>query len=179
MHPELSEVRVLRKRAGLTQHELAQAAGVSQSLIAKVESGRVDPSFSVGKRIIAAVQNAGRQREGSAGELMQTAVISCKPHEPLKRVIARMKKHGISYVPVVDGKTVVGLVSERGIVAQLDALTPSTTVEEVMQDAPPVVPPQTPRAVLGQLLQHFGMLVVGERGTCTGIVTKADLLGRL
>lgn len=38
-------VREARRRAGLTQDELAAKAGTTQSAIARLESGRVDPSF--------------------------------------------------------------------------------------------------------------------------------------
>jgi transcriptional regulator with XRE-family HTH domain len=38
-------VREARRRADLSQRELAARAGVSQPLVARVESGAVDPSF--------------------------------------------------------------------------------------------------------------------------------------
>jgi transcriptional regulator with XRE-family HTH domain len=47
-------VREARKRAGLTQHELAQRAGTTQSAIARVESGRTSPSFDLVQRLLKA-----------------------------------------------------------------------------------------------------------------------------
>ncbi|MBA3251676.1 MAG: helix-turn-helix transcriptional regulator [Geodermatophilaceae bacterium] len=38
-------IREARKRAALTQRELAERAGTTQSAIARLESGRVDPGF--------------------------------------------------------------------------------------------------------------------------------------
>jgi len=38
-------IREARRRADLSQRELAARAGVSQSLVARIESGAVDPSF--------------------------------------------------------------------------------------------------------------------------------------
>ena len=49
-------VREARKRAGLTQAELAARAGTTQSAIARVESGAVAPSL---KRLTELVQAAG------------------------------------------------------------------------------------------------------------------------
>jgi transcriptional regulator with XRE-family HTH domain len=49
-------VREARKRAGLTQAELAARAGTTQSAIARVESGAVSPSL---ERLTRLVQAAG------------------------------------------------------------------------------------------------------------------------
>ncbi len=49
-------VREARKRAGLTQAELAARAGTTQSAIARVESGAVAPSL---KRLTELVRAAG------------------------------------------------------------------------------------------------------------------------
>ena len=49
-------VREGRKRAGLTQRELAERAGTTQSAIARVESGAVSPSL---ERLTQLVQAAG------------------------------------------------------------------------------------------------------------------------
>lgn len=44
MKTSASLLRYARRRAGLTQRELAERAGVAQSAIARVEAGRVSPS---------------------------------------------------------------------------------------------------------------------------------------
>ena len=43
-----------RTRAGMSQRELAQRAGTSQSAIARIESGTVSPSFATARRLLAA-----------------------------------------------------------------------------------------------------------------------------
>jgi len=48
-----------RKELGLTQSKLAASAGVSQSIIAKIEAGSVDPSYSVVQRLFSALERAG------------------------------------------------------------------------------------------------------------------------
>jgi transcriptional regulator with XRE-family HTH domain len=47
-------LREARRRAGLSQHELAKRAGVHQPAIARWESGRADPSLSTIERLVAA-----------------------------------------------------------------------------------------------------------------------------
>jgi transcriptional regulator with XRE-family HTH domain len=49
-------VREARRRAGLTQRQLAMRAGVSQPTIARIESGDVRPAF---ERILELVRAAG------------------------------------------------------------------------------------------------------------------------
>lgn len=48
-------LRIARARTGMTQRQLAQAAGVPQSTIARIESGARQPSLPMLMRILAAV----------------------------------------------------------------------------------------------------------------------------
>lgn len=45
-------VREARRRAGLSQRELAERAGTAQSAIARLESGRTSPSFDTVLRMV-------------------------------------------------------------------------------------------------------------------------------
>ncbi|CAN5334948.1 hypothetical protein BH20ACT5_BH20ACT5_08820 [soil metagenome] len=45
-------IREARRRAGLTQRELAERAGTTQSAVARAESGRVDPGFETVRRLM-------------------------------------------------------------------------------------------------------------------------------
>ena len=47
-------VREARRRAGLTQQELAERAGTTQSAIARLERGRTSPSFDLVLKLIKA-----------------------------------------------------------------------------------------------------------------------------
>ena len=49
-------VREARRRAGLTQRQLATRAGVSQAAVARIESGEVDPSW---RRVVELVRACG------------------------------------------------------------------------------------------------------------------------
>ena len=47
-------LRTVRRRRGLTQAELARAAGTSQPVVSAYEAGRRDPTYGTLRRLIAA-----------------------------------------------------------------------------------------------------------------------------
>lgn len=175
---ELEEVKKIRKRLGMTQAELANRAGVSQSLIAKIESGRIDPTYTKTKKIFAALSELEKKEEIKAGQLMTSSIVSISPSASIKDAIGKMKKFQISQLPVIEGNKLIGLVSESTI---LDALLKpkGSHVREVMQESPPIVSKTTSAQVVSNLLKHYPMVMVSEEGTLIGLITKSDLLGKL
>jgi len=177
MDAQLSEIRPLRRKLGLTQQQLARAANVSQSLVAKVESGLVDPSYSAARQLFAALRSFERKQEPSAKELMQMRLVTCRADEKLTLAIAKMQKGALSQLPVLEQGQVVGMLTERAIIKGMARIRHGATiVREIMEDAPPIVPPETPRKVLAEILGHFSLVLVKGKGKVKGIVTKADLL---
>ena len=175
---ELEEIKKIRKTLGMTQTELANRAGVSQSLIAKIESGRIDPTYTKTKKIFTALSELEKKEEIKAGQLMTSKIISISSATSVKEAIEKMKKHEISQLPVIDNNKLVGFVSESTI---LDALLNSKgkIVREVMQEAPPIVSKTTSIQVVSNLLKHYPMVAVSEEGRLIGLITKSDLLGKL
>lgn len=51
-------VRYARRRAGMTQRDLARATGIPQPAIARIESGRVSPRFATLERLLAGAGTA-------------------------------------------------------------------------------------------------------------------------
>jgi len=47
-------VREARRRAGISQRELATRAGVSQPHVARIERGSIDPPFRLARRLVRA-----------------------------------------------------------------------------------------------------------------------------
>ena len=49
MFPNISEIKKRRKKLEITQTQLAVHANVSQSMIAKIESNMIEPSYAIGE----------------------------------------------------------------------------------------------------------------------------------
>ena len=175
---ELEEVKKVRKKLGLTQTGLANRAGVSQSLIAKIESGRIDPTYTKTKKIFSALSELEKKEDVKASQLMATKIVSVIPGTAIKEAISKMRKFQISQMPVIEDGKLVGMVSESTI---LDALMKSKAqnVREMMQDAPPIVSKATSVQVISNLLKHYPMVLVSEGGKLIGVITKSDLIGKL
>jgi len=175
---ELEEIKKIRKKLGMTQTDLANRAGVSQSLIAKIESGRIDPTYTKTKKIFAALSDLEKKEEIKAEQLMTTKIVGIAPDALVKEAISKMKKFEISQLPVIGNDKLVGFVSESNI---LDALLNSKgkTVKDVMQEAPPIVSKTASIQVVSNLLKHYPMVAVYEEGHLVGLITKSDLLGKL
>ena len=175
---ELEEVKKIRKKLGLTQTELAHRAGVSQSLIAKIESARIDPTYTKTKKIFAALSELEKKEEIKAEQLMTNRIISIGSDSSIKEAISKMKKFQISQLPVIDENKLIGLVSESTI---LDALLNSKgkQLKEVMQESPPIVSKTSSIQVISNLLKYYPMVLVSEEGKLIGLITKSDLLGKL
>lgn len=178
MSYQLDEIKKIRKHIGLTQKELAKKASVSQSLIAKIESGRLDPTYSNAMKIFQALSDLEKKQEVRAFQIMNDRIVSAKPDESIKNAIEKMKKYKISQLPVVDDHKAVGFVSESIL---LDAILNSkdSSVCEIMKEAPPVVSKESSVNVISSLLRHYPLVIVSENGKLVGLITKSDLITKI
>ena len=61
--PDISQIASFRRRLGVTQKRIAIESGVSQSLISKIEAGRVVPTYDNAKLIIDALERIELESE--------------------------------------------------------------------------------------------------------------------
>src|SRR3989344_3569169 len=96
MLPELGEIRKKRKSFGFTQTGLSKKAGVSQSLIAKIEAGAIVPSYSNAKKIFDFFESLHEGTQVKAREFMTAKVLSANKDESVKSAARLMEKHSVS-----------------------------------------------------------------------------------
>jgi len=178
MLQNLADIKKLRKKFNLTQSDLAKRANVSQSLIAKIESDRIDPTYTKVQKIFDALNLVGEKQEIKASEIMSDKIISVTQDEDIPEAIKKMKKYNISQMPVIEEHKSIGLVSEAII---LDAMLnkKAKKVREIMQDPPPIVPKNIGVNAVAGLLHFSPMVLVSEDGRLKGVITKSDLLGKV
>ena len=181
MMPSLSSIKERRKRLGWTQKELAKRSGVSQSAIAKIERGKMEPSYSMAMKIFNALDEGEREKyEGKkAKDLMNTDVIFLSPKDRVKKARELMKEHGISQIPIVDKGKVVGMITENDILEGYEkhgAGIVDLFVEDVMGPPPIAVRKDTRMDAVVELLREEQALLVVEDDKLVGIITRADIV---
>ncbi len=179
---DLKWIASQRRKLGLTQHRLASLSGVSQSLIAKIESGRVDAAYSKVRAIIGALSASSATQEKTARQIMHAPVHTIPQEETLHAVAKTMRRLSISQLPVTDGKGLVGSISEEAILSHFSSdprKTASLRVSDAMGEAFPTALASTPISAVASLLRHHPAVLVMEKGKASGIITKADLLATI
>jgi predicted transcriptional regulator len=181
MFPHPEDIGKKRRQLGLKQADLAKMAGVSQSLIAKLEAGTIDSSYTKVKTIFDILNRLETNTKIQERKIVPNRVINVEDDEPVSKVVKLMKEHGYSQIPVFKGKQSVGSISEKTILRQI--LDGKDLVEisdlptgQIMEEAFPQVGEDAPSSLISSLLQTYQAVLVAKKGSVIGIITKADLL---
>lgn len=189
MLPKLNEVvhEISQKRrlAKLTQKELAELAGVSQSTIAKIENreDNFNPSYENIRKILKALEKIEMKEGGKeikAKQLMNKKVVGVQKKDKVKRAMKIMERKAYSRLPVFDGKILVGSISEstiyREILEEKYLNLHEVEIEKIMDKPFPIIDENTPKNSFLSLLKFSPAVLVSRKGEIVGIITKADLL---
>ena len=181
MLPELDTIASRRRTLGLTQTQLAEKAGVSQSYIAKLEAKKIEPSYSKVRAILEVLNGLEQGRETRVDEIMSTEIVSVQQSDVIQRAVDIMWSTGFSQLPVMEGDRPVGSITERTIIDRITSTEdegPVTEIpiSEVMDDPFPQVGEDAPVSIIASLLRIYPAVMVHHKGEISGIVTKADLL---
>ncbi len=120
---------------------------------------------------------------------MTKKVYSIKPNEPIADAAKIMNDHGIKHVPVVKGKSVVGIISDRDIkeyvpssatsldIYELHYLLQNTKVKAIMKSKIQTTTPDTPieEASMQLLDKCIGCLPVLDGKKLVGMISDQDI----
>ncbi|MCU0631721.1 MAG: CBS domain-containing protein [Methanolinea sp.] len=180
MHiPTPEEIKARREILGMKQIELAEKAGISQSMVARIESGSVDPRVSTMAKIVHVLNAMARPRT-TATAVMHTPVISVGVEDTITQAVDIMEKYNISQVPVLEKGVPVGCISESTIVNaiedQSEHRTQGEQVKHYMESGFPTVPHDMDIETVIRILQHRHAVLVMDGGRVRGVITKHDLI---
>lgn len=105
--------------------------------------------------------------------------------DPLKTAYKRMRFADVSQLPVLDeaAKRLVGVVDEKTLLNRMTMgdknSSMSGVVADVMREAAPVLPKDTPIETAAPLLQQGGAIMVVDEDKFLGVVTRVDMLNHL
>ncbi len=108
-----------------------------------------------------------------------TELITARPSDRLTDVVALMKQHGISQLPVVgDDEQLAGLVREVDLLKHMLSTRrdQDATIEEVIDRNVAVVQPGTPLETLVGMFATRHAVIIASAGSVQGILTQIDLL---
>jgi len=176
---DIKILKQLRLQAQLTQWQLAKKSNTTQSTIAKIEAGKLEPSLKLAKRILN-VLNVVPEGKIKAKEVMETEVLTFLPSLPIKEAIDVMYDKGFSQVPIIKDLRIIGTVSESSIISKTLGKDPSSlTVSDGMDEVLPTIPPEALIEEVIFLLKYNSAILVLSKGKLSGIVTKADIMQHL
>jgi len=175
--PTPQDLRERRNELELTQSALADSAGVSQPLIARIEGGDVDPRLSTLRRIVEALDKA-EGKVARAEDLMNEEVISVAPDDAVVEAFDLMDGEAYSQLPVIQNGIPVGSISQSDI-RQSGEDVSDLPVSELMSESFPTVAKDATVDEVGNLLDHYKAVMVTEGGEAVGIITDADIAAHL
>ena len=168
-----STLKKLRVKARLTQKKLAELVDVSQAHVSKIELEKVDPRLSTVNKILE-VLTEGKKRK--CKDVMSNGVLSAKPNDSILEVSEIMIKNAISQMPVLNGNSVVGTITEESIIRNLGSNIANAKVNSIMSSPLPTVSEETTTDTIRPMLEkHQGVLVTKGK-EIIGIITRSDLL---
>lgn len=114
-------------------------------------------------------------------EVMTSSPVSCKPTDTVDRVAALMAEHDCGVIPVVEGRKVVGMITDRDVTCRVVA-TGKAPASVAVRDAmtKPVYAVRQDENVqsaidLMEAKQVRRLPVLDDRGNIAGIIAPSDL----
>ena len=179
MSEELKKIKKMRQKLGITQTELAKLAGVSQSIITKIEKGKIEPSYSIARKILSTLEQelAGKHDQIKAKDVCSKKIISIQANQTIEKALDLMVKNAISQMPVFKEKVLVGSVSEELFIKKYDKIqNKNIKIQNIMDEALPTIPEDTNITLVNEMLKIYPAILVVKNGRTIGIISKTDIL---
>ena len=123
-------------------------------------------------------------------DFMSTKVVTLTPESTMDEAVALEMRMRIRHIPILEGETLVGIVTDRDLKRAMPSLLTgtnreqheqvmkSTKVGQIMTRSPLTTSPEAPLKDAVRILceEKFGALPVVDGKKLVGIITETDLL---
>jgi|HigsolmetaAR203D_1030402.scaffolds.fasta_scaffold06650_2 Predicted signal-transduction protein containing cAMP-binding and CBS domains len=115
-------------------------------------------------------------------DIMSTNIVSVTMEDNIYEIAVKMKEHDIGFVPVVEGKKLLGVVTDRDLVLRgyAEKRSGSASVKEVMTTGIATVSPETTVDEASRIMarEKVRRLPVVDNGQLVGVVALGDMAVR-
>ncbi len=170
--PDLKVIKQKRRALNLPQKALAKRAGISQSMLAKIETGEAVPSYKIAGNIFESLEMLENSNSKKAKDVMNSNVISLGKEDSIGKAISLAKKHSVSQFPIVQDGFLVGSISTR----ELMGVRKDAKIGAITGVSLPTVNENTPAETVRMLLKSSQAVWVVVNGKPVGVITAEDLL---
>ncbi len=122
------------------------------------------------------------ERQGTVADLLagkKQTLVTAGPTDSVKGIIALMKKHGISQIPLVQGSELLGMITEVRLLHALLDRASDRPVKDLADPSGVPVTRSTPITKLSEVFSEGKVAVVQEEGRAAAVITKIDLIDYL
>lgn len=181
--PKLDSIRIIRKRLGWSQADLANAVGISQSMINKIEKGEKFPSYDTAQKIFKVLDEASKEitpLEGIARDISTKEVESIDENDTIENALKKLGNN-FDQIPVLDKEEkCIGTITLRQIVKFINEPgIKSKKVKSYMLGPLPIISENEPFSHVQKILEAFDAVLTQDQGKITGIITRSDLIKNL
>jgi predicted transcriptional regulator len=170
--PTLDSISRRRKLLGKTQHAFAKLVGVSQSMIAKIENGKAEPSYKLAVEIFERLDELESKDTKKASDVMSSNVIVLKGSDTVGYASGIVRDKAISQFPVLADNGTIRSIRTN----DMAGVEKDVKVGLLVKEAFPAVGPDTPLSIVIDLLRLNQAVVVMKEGKIAGIITAEDLI---
>jgi len=181
MFPSIKSIKKKRILSGLTQKELSKISHVSQSMIAKIESEKIEPSYTIVQKLFTTIENATNEDLKKCKDVMNRKLYFISKNKKVNDAKKLMHKHSISQIPVVLNKTFVGLITENTILEKLTSGInyedlSNLEIKEIMDNPLPTVNKNSYIKNIIPIVKESGSIIIMDKEKPVGIISKSDLI---
>jgi len=117
-----------------------------------------------------------RFRDWRVADVMSRELVTASPEEALSEVLGKMRKADIHEIPVVEDKTLVGLISYSNLIRRRSL--PLTTKVESIMTTPPKVSEEDDLASVAEMMMSSGYraIPVASKKKLAGIISRTDIV---